>query len=192
MKTVSLEQTDEDIARQVQVGDVQAFGVLVTRYQDKIIRYGHKFLSGYADIEDVAQEVFIKAYENIKSFDPDRKFSSWIYRIAHNEFINTIKKIGREPLPFFDPDTLFPHPLSHDFTDRGILSREAREILSACLEKISAKYREVLVLFYIEELSYQEIADVLHVPLATVGVRLKRARDLLKNYCQKNGYDPKL
>ncbi|MDP1709513.1 MAG: RNA polymerase sigma factor, partial [Candidatus Komeilibacteria bacterium] len=150
------------------------------------------FLSGYADIEDVVQEVFIKGYENIKSFNTDRKFSSWLYRIAHNEFINRIKKIGREPLPFFDPDTLFPHPLSQDLSDRGILSREARELLDACLEKLSAKYREVLVLFYIEELSYQEIAEVLHIPLATVGVRLKRARGLLKTFCQQHGYNPKI
>lgn len=180
MKTAASETTDEIIARQVQAGEVAAFGELVRRYQDKMIRYGHRFLRGYADIEDAVQEVFIKAYQNINSFDAAKKFSSWLYRIAHNEFINMIKKKGREPLPFFDPDTLFPHPLSHEHADDGIKRSEAAAQVGGGLDKLSPKYREILVLYYLEELSYQEIADVLHIPITTVGVRLARGRVALK------------
>lgn len=180
MKTAVSETTDEVIARAVAAGDVEAFGELVRRYQEKLIRYGHKFLRGYADIEDAVQEVFIKTYQNINSFDANKKFSSWIYRIAHNEFINLIKKKGREPLPFFDPDTLFPHPKSLENADDGIKRSEAKAQVESGLEKLSPKYREILVLYYLEELSYQEIADILRVPMATVGVRLKRGRAALK------------
>src|ERR1039457_56959 len=101
------EQTDEQIAIAVQKGDAQAFGALVERFEPKLLRYARKFLFDYEDGKDMVQEVFIKAYSNIQSFDADRSFSSWIYRIAHNEFINAIRKKGREPISFFDPDTLF-------------------------------------------------------------------------------------
>lgn len=180
MTPAARETTDEIIARQVQAGEAEAFGELVGRYQEKMIRYGRKFLRGYADIEDAVQEVFIKAYQNINSFDASKKFSSWIYRIAHNEFINMIKKKGREPLPFFDPDTLWPHPLSHDLTDDGIKRSETKAAVESGLDKLAPKYREILVLYYLQELSYQEIADVLRIPIATVGVRLKRGREALK------------
>lgn len=104
------QQTDEQIAKAVQKGDSEAFGALVERYEPKLLRYAKKFLFNYEDGKDTVQEVFIKAYANIQSFDSSRSFSSWVYRIAHNEFINAIRKKGREPISFFDPDTLFPHP----------------------------------------------------------------------------------
>src|SRR4029077_11683393 len=101
-----LENTDEELALLTQQGNMHAFGGLVERYEAKLLRYSKKFVFDYEDGKDMVQEVFIKAYANIQSFDPKRNFSSWVYRIAHNEFINAIKKKGREPLSFFDPDTL--------------------------------------------------------------------------------------
>ena len=95
---MTLEDTDEYIAGQVQTGNVQSFGTLVERYEEKLRRYARRFLFGYTDAEDLVQDVFVKSYTNIQSFDTSRSFSSWIYRIAHNEFINAIKKKGKEPL----------------------------------------------------------------------------------------------
>ncbi len=114
------EKTDEEIAVLVQRGDTEPFGELVTRYEQKMLRYARKFLLGKEDAEDRVQNVFLKAYENIRSFDATRRFSPWLYRIAHNEFINAIKKKGKEPLPFFDPDILFPHPISSETADRDV------------------------------------------------------------------------
>ncbi|MHA1211225.1 MAG: RNA polymerase sigma factor, partial [Candidatus Heimdallarchaeota archaeon] len=102
------QQTDEEIARLVQSGNIDIFGEIVNRYEEKIKRYGRKFLSGIQDIEDIVQDVFLKTYENIQSFDTKRKFSSWIYRIAHNEFVNALKKHKKKPLPLFELDILFP------------------------------------------------------------------------------------
>ena len=87
-----MNKTDEEIARRAQEGDIESFGLLVGRYEAKITRYAGKFLLNNEDAKDLAQEVFIKAYVNIQSFDANRKFSSWLYRIAHNEFINAIRK----------------------------------------------------------------------------------------------------
>ena len=175
-----VELTDEQIAAQAQAGDTESFGLLVERYEAKMSRYARKFLFNHHDIEDLAQEVFIKAFVNIQSFDAGRKFSSWLYRIAHNEFINAIKKKKNEPLPFFDADTLFPHPLSKANPGQDLEQKNLKEILNACLSKIDTKYREPLVLFYFEELSYQEIAEILHIPVSTVGVRLGRGKTILQ------------
>ncbi|MEK7545474.1 MAG: RNA polymerase sigma factor [Patescibacteria group bacterium] len=175
-------KTDEQIASEVQAGDAASFGLLMERYGPKMSRYAKRFLFGYEDAEDQVQEVFLKAYANIQSFDPDRKFSSWLYRIAHNEFINAIKKKGREPLSFLDPDLLFPHPVAKERTDADANAREMRELLDCCLEKLDPKYREPLVLFYYEEMDYREIAEVLRIPVATVGVRLNRGRSAMKKH----------
>jgi RNA polymerase sigma-70 factor (ECF subfamily) len=173
-------QTDEEIAVLVQKGDIQVFGLLVERYEQKMLRYARKFLFGYHDSEDVVQDVFLKAYTNIQGFDPSRKFSPWLYRIAHNEFINSIKKRGREPLPFFDPDTIFPHPVAADDPVKDLNRAETAELLNKCLDKLDPKYRETLVLFYFEDLDYEAIAQVLQIPKSTVGVRLSRGKAILK------------
>jgi len=174
------QQTDEKITRLVQSGNIELFGILVERYEKKMLRYGKKFLRSFEDIEDIVQEVFIKAYENIKSFDSKRKFSSWLYRIAHNEFINTIKKKSNNPLYLFDPDILFPHPVSKENSDKEINREELNKIINKYLDKLNLKYREPIILYYFEELSYKEIADILHIPIGTVAIRLKRGKEIMK------------
>ncbi len=174
------EISDENIAERVQQGDRESFGLLVDRYEAKMLRYGRKFLQ--RDIEDLVQDIFIKAYTNIKSFRTDMKFSPWLYRIAHNEFVNALKKQSRLPLAFFDFDTMFPHIYAPETADQEAQDREIRGLLDTTLDKLDSKYREPLVLYYLEEMNYQEIAEVLHIPVSTVGVRLNRAKALLKNH----------
>jgi RNA polymerase sigma-70 factor (ECF subfamily) len=179
--------TDEQIARLVQTGDIEAFGLLVERYGEKLKRYGFRFLSGdLPAIEDAVQECFLKSYQNIFSFDLSKKFSSWIYRIAHNEFVNLLRK--KKTLCFFSTDIFFPHPLSSETAEKGVNFRESRDLIENCLSRLDPKYSEVLLLYYLEELSYQEIADILRIPLATVGVRLKRGREAAKCICEDLGY----
>lgn len=174
------EQSDESIAFHVQKGATEQFGTLIERYEQRLMRYAKKFLLGTEDAEDLVQETFIKAFTNIRGFDVKRKFSSWVYRIAHNEFINALKKKHRAPLFFFDPDVLFPHPVSKENPDHDINKKEVAATIEQGLERLKPHYREILVLYYIEELSYQEIADILRIPVSTVGVRLRRGRDALK------------
>lgn len=174
------EQTDEEISRKVQQGDTQAFGELVLRYEDKLQRYAKRFLFDREDGQDLVQDVFLKAYTNLQSFDPSQRFSPWIYRIAHNEFINVIKKKGRQPLSFFDPDTLFPHPTAKERPDTDIQQDELREMLERCLDRLDDKYREPLVLFYYEDQDYQAMAEILRIPVSTVGVRLSRGKAALQ------------
>lgn len=181
------ERTDEEIARAVQEGSVYDFKELVKRYEEKMTRYARKFLFGAEDIQDLVQDVFVKSYINIQSFDTEKKFSSWMYRIAHNEFINALKKKGREKVFSFDFDVLFPHLVARETADEATNQKDMRETLNRSLDSIEVKYREPLVLYYFEELDYKEIAEILRVPVSTVGVRLKRGRALLKNIVRKTG-----
>ena len=177
-------ESDESLAIKIQAGQQQFFSEILERYEAKITRYIRRFLSDQKDAEDTAQEVFIKTYRNIRSFDPERKFSSWIYRIAHNEAINFLKKKKLETLPLFDTDILFPH-LARLQQKSETDAREIKELMDISLSRLDLKYREPLVLYYIEGFDYQEIADILHIPGATVGVRLNRGRKLLKEHYNK-------
>lgn len=174
--------TDEYIADLVRAGDADAFGLLIERYEAKLKRYARKFLNSQEDIGDLVQDVFIKSYTNIQSFDSKQRFSPWIYRIAHNTFVNELKRKDRRSFILFDADTIFPHLPAKETADGELLDAELRAELDMFLNKIPAKYREVLVLHYFEELSYQEIGEVLQIPVTTVGVRLSRGRTKLR-YC---------
>lgn len=177
--------SDEKLAELVANGDTEKFGVLMERYQAKLFRYGRKFLSNEDNIEDVVQDVFIKTYQNIKSFDSSQRFSPWIYRIAHNTYINAIKKNSLNPLYLFDFDTLVSHTVVEDPIVREREQKEMKEIVDKGLSQIEPKYREILILYYIEDLSYKEIADILRIPIGTVGVRIMRAKEILKDAYKK-------
>ena len=179
---------DEEIARLVQIGKADSFNILIGRYEDKIRRYSRKFLSDNVDIDDVLQNIFLKAYENIQSFDTKRKFSSWLYRIAHNELVNTLKKKRRNPLSFFDLDIIFPQYFYDNSLNQQIDRKDMQEIINKCLDKLGTKYREPIILYYFENLSYQEIAEIMQIPVSTVGIRIKRAKDAIKLICKKIGY----
>ena len=184
MKEVSFENmddyTDEKIASFVQSGQEDFFGILMDRYKSKMLRYARKFFFDSTSSEDLVQDVFVNAYMNINGFDISKKFSPWLYRIAHNYFINEIKKRNRNPLIFIDLDALLPHISHEEGLDKKAIESELKEELELCLDKIDLKYREVLILYFFEGLSYKEIALVLHIPVNVVGVRINRGKKMIK------------
>lgn len=185
MNKPPLQLSDEQLAKLVQGGDKEKFGILMERYSEKLTRYGKKFLSSTDNIEDVVQDVFIKTYQNIQSFDTEQKFSPWIYRIAHNAYVNALKKNSTGPLYLFDFDTLISHTVTEDPIAKEREQKEIKVLVEKGLSEIEPKYREILVLYYIEEMSYKEISDILHIPVGTVGVRIMRAKELLKSAYKK-------
>ncbi len=100
-------------------------------------------------------------------------------------FINEIKKKGKEPVPFFDPDTLFPHPIEPKKADDDLKNEELQKMMTDCLSELNPKYREIMVLFYAEEFTYEQISEILRIPTSTVGVRLSRAKKALKESYDK-------
>lgn len=180
MNESSSEMTDEALVALVQAGDVNQFGVLVGRYEDKLMRYGRKFLSRHEDIQDIVQDVFMSAFQNIQNFDTAQRFSPWIYRIAHNAFVNRLKKNSYNPLILIDFDTMISHPAYEDPAPLEREQKEMRVMIDKGLDALQPKYREVLILHYLEDMSYKEISDILQIPSGTVGIRLKRAKDALR------------
>lgn len=176
-----MEQTDENIARAVQKGDREAFGILVLRYEPKLARYARKFLFRGDDVADLVQDVFMKAYTNIQGFNLSLRFSPWIYRIAHNIFVNAIRDNTKDRANFslFDVDVLFPHPVADEKADDHVKREEMKRSLNTSLGTLDAKHREPLVLYYFEDLSYETISQILHVPISTVAARIKRGVAML-------------
>ncbi len=177
--------TDEELVARVQQGDQETFGVLMQRYEHKLLRYGRKFLARHEDIQDIVQDVFIRTYQNIQSFDTAQKFSPWVYRIAHNAFVNALKKNTYNPLLLVDFDTLVSHTVYEDPAPLEREQREMRAMIDKGLEHLAPKYREVLILHYLEGMQYKEIADILQIPIGTVGIRIKRAKEALKQTYEK-------
>lgn len=178
-------EPDESVVSRVQAGDSEAYGEIVRRYQAKLLRYASKFLSDQERAKEIVQDIFIRAYQNIQSFDTSRRFSPWIYRVAHNEFVNALKAYSRRPLFYFDMDEVFPHLAAPEKTDSVALERDLRETIDTHLAQLDPKYREPLILYYLEEMEYKEIAEVLHIPISTVGVRILRGKAMLQKLAQK-------
>lgn len=165
---------------------IDSYSFLVERYEDKLLRYIKRFVYDQDDARDVLQDVFIKTYQNLKSFDHDYKFNSWIYRIAHNECVNYLKKNKKEGISFVDLDTVMPILFAKESSDDLAISKENKAVIEKALDQLDIKYREVIVLNFFEDLSYEEISEVLRIPTSTVGVRIRRAKEKLKLYLDKN------
>lgn len=176
-----LDRNDEELSVLVQSGKVDFFGILFNRYETKIKRYAKKFIYEQEEINDAVQQIFTKAFVNIKSFNPQRKFSSWLYRIAHNEFVNLLKKKKHSFLPLFDLDIFLPKSFINNKIEEDIDKKNIQKEVEETLAKIDEKYREPLYLYYIEELDYKEISEIMKIPISTVGVRIGRAKKIMKN-----------
>jgi RNA polymerase sigma-70 factor (ECF subfamily) len=177
------ERTEEQIVALVQNGDARPFQELIARYQPKLTRYAKRFLFDPDEAKDLLQIVFIKAYVNIKSFDVERRFSPWLYRVAHNEFVNALKKKLKDrdivtSLAYVD--IRFTHPVAKEDADGDSLRNESKKILKRSLDQLHPKYREPLILYYFDDLDYKGIASMLHIPISTVGVRLQRGKAQLR------------
>ncbi len=155
------------------------FACLVERYEPKLMRYIRRIsASTQEDAEDLLQEIFVKVYRNLNDFDPDLKFSSWIYRIAHNQVISQWRKSKSRPqVVKFEADEDFlkfiaaEGDLARD-TERKFAAEDVRKML----ENLDDKYKEVLVLKFLEGKDYQEISDILEKPLGTVSTLINRAK----------------
>lgn len=156
------------------------FLCLSKRYEDKLLRYIIR-ISKFSreDAEDVLQEVFIKTYFNLNGFDKELQFSSWIYRIAHNEAVSAIRKKVVRPSIALEVEDLVKFGDSFDMT-KDMDNILDRKMIDEALSKLDEKYREVLVLRFLDEKDYTEIADILKKPVSTVGNLLLRGKKLFK------------
>jgi len=172
--------TDEELVAAIRSKDKELYVHIVERYQDKLMRYVRYLINDEDKAADVVQETFIKAFINLNGFDTKKKFSSWLYRIAHNEAMNTVKKYHKE-VPI-DPD--FDAPATDDI-EGEFDKKEIVQKAHNCLNQMPIMYSEPLALYYLDEKSYEEISDILRIPIGTVGTRINRAKIIMKKICQK-------
>jgi RNA polymerase sigma-70 factor (ECF subfamily) len=183
-------KTDEELAT-LSLGDKDSFALLIDRYEPKLRRYAGRLGVGrLGEIDDLLQNTFLKAYENLADFDTRLKFSSWIYRIAHNEAISLFRRLRARPeghLKSMTDEELSGIASDFDLV-RDAEGQRSRESLRGCLDILDEKYREVLVLKYFEDKSYDEISDILKISPGTVATRLNRAKEKVKKEMEKINY----
>lgn len=172
--------------KQVKKGDQNAFAEIVELFKDKVFQLCYRMVGNAHDAEDIAQEAFIRAYVNINSYDTNRKFSTWLYRIATNLSIDRLRK--RKPDYFLDAEiegteglTMYSQIPSDELQpDEMVESLEFQEWIQQEINGLPVMYRSVIVLKYIEELSLKEIGDILDLPIGTVKTRIHRGREALR------------
>lgn len=172
--------------KEVLKGDQEAFGEIVELFKDKVFQICYRMLGNRHEAEDIAQEAFVRAYVNIHSFNLNKKFSTWLYRIATNLCIDRIRK--KKPDSFLDEEVAGTDGLNlysqiaaeGKSPDSEVETMELQEIVQREILKLPDKYRIVIVLRYMDDLSLKEISEVLDMPLGTVKTRIHRAREALR------------
>lgn len=162
--------------------DKEQFAILIERYTARLTRYLTRLgVRTPEDREDVLQEAFIKAYRNLNGFDTDLSFSSWMYRITHNEAMSFFRRrnVRVEGNLIDDSETALQHIKSELDTSRETEERINATHVSRALARIDAKYRDVVVLRFFEERDYADISDILEIPMGSVATLLHRAKKAL-------------
>ncbi|HEY4480334.1 MAG TPA: RNA polymerase sigma factor [Candidatus Paceibacterota bacterium] len=170
--------SDEDIIQKVRSSDRDLYVVIIKRFEGKLLRYAVNLIKDKDKAVDIVQESFIKAFINLRGFDIKKKFSSWIYRIVHNETINVLKRYRKEIPLLEDVDFKSSENLEEDFDKKAMVER-----VEKCFDKMPILYAEPLFLYYIEDKSYEDISDILRIPMGTVATRISRAKILMKKIC---------
>ncbi len=177
------EQTDEQLVA-LSLKDKEAFGLLINRYDAPLSRYIRRLgAHDDEDILDILQETFIKVYRNLNEFDTSLKFSSWIYRIAHNEAISWFRKKHVRPEGHLVHDSEAVIELSHSEewgSEYHFDTSLSADVLNTAIEQLSDKYREVVILRFFEHKEYDEISDILKIPIGSVGTLVHRAKKEIK------------
>ncbi|MFD2043369.1 RNA polymerase sigma factor SigW [Ornithinibacillus salinisoli] len=176
----------KDKIKQVKKGDQAAYEDVVLFFQDKIFQHCYRMLGNKHEAEDIAQEAFIRAYVNIHSYDENRKFSTWLYRIATNLTIDRIRK--RKPDYYLDAEVKGTDGLdmysqlatNERLPEEEVQGMELQNYIQNEMLNLPPKYRSIIMLRYLEEFSLQEISDILDIPLGTVKTRIHRGREALR------------
>ena len=174
LRTNLAEKTEQEIITLVLAGQKEQYKELVKRHQDKIYRYVTYLISNAELAKDATQAAFIKAYINLNGYDQQQKFSSWLYRIAHNEAISLVRK--EKNLVGADLSNL-PERADGDLghLEKLIASEEKAELFRV-LQRLPRGQKQALLLYYMEEKSYEEIAEIMRTNKNNVGSEISRAK----------------
>ena len=177
-------EIDQQLVERAQRGDKHAFELLVIKYQRKLARLLSRFIRDASEVEDVAQEAFIKAYRALPNFRGDSAFYTWLYRIGINTAKNYLVAMGRRAptstsMDAEEAEDLGESELLQDLNtpENQMMSRQVAETVNQTLEKLPEELRMAITLREMEGLSYEEIASIMSCPIGTVRSRIFRARE---------------
>lgn len=186
--------SDEDLIERFQQGDIYAFELIVKRYKEQLLNFVYRFVGNQEQAEDILQETFLRVYRNRHAYKRVAKFSTWIYTIAGNLARTELRKRKRRKL--FSISDIGIDDRDYEVSDEDF-NPEAHvdtilhdEFIQREINKLSPKFREVIILRDIQEFSYEEISQILRVPIGTVKSRVNRARlrlqERLKKYLDRD------
>lgn len=176
-------------------GDEQSLEILIRHYLQPIYSFVYRYVGNVADVEDITQEVFVKMWRNLKKFDQQKSFKTWLFSIAKNAALDFLKKKQAMSFSIFENEkgenTLFetlsdPAPLPDELFAR----RDLAKLVSAAMDKLSPPYRMVLFLRYNDHFNFWEIAESLGESINTVKSRHRRALIILKSILEETGSSP--
>ncbi len=181
-----MDNLDTRLVKLALKGDQRAFAEIVDLYKDKIFHLGYRMLSNRHEAEDVVQETFLRVYKSLDRYDPKQKFSTWIYRIATNLCIDRLRK--RKPsfsldAELNDQDSADGYALipgDERTPESEYLLTETQQLIHQAIDSLPDKYKTVMILRYLQELSLQEISDVMDMPVTTIKTRVHRGREFLR------------
>ncbi len=172
-------KTDHELVAKIRAGDQRALVELIDRYKARIYHTTLRILGNREDAEEAAQDTFVRAYRGLENFREDATFSTWIYRVCVNACLNKLESRKRFQTQDIDETPIAELPFTEspeaEFADEDLQSR-----VFAAMEELPMKYRTVLVLYHIQHLAYQEIAEVMQMPMGSIKTHLFRARALLR------------
>ena len=198
MKALSvkrLEQLpDEDVMEHFQAGDEQAFNILIQRYKDRLHNFLYRYTHNHLDCEDLVQETFLRVYRSKDSYERIAKFSTWMYTIALNLAKSLYKKKKRMTTITIhkDPDKPEDRPMNlednNPLQDDTLHEKLCVEELEKALMELSEEFREVVILRDIQQLTYEEIAEITGIPMGTVKSRINRGRAQIQELIEQFVY----
>lgn len=179
-------EVDQRLVERAQSGDKQAFGLLVSKYQRKLARLLSRFIRDAAEVEDVTQEAFIKAYRALPTFRGDSAFYTWLYRIGINTAKNYLVAMGRRTPTATDIDAEEAEGFQDgeqlrdlNTPENELISRQVADNVNQTLADLPEELRTAITLREIEGLSYEDIANIMNCPIGTVRSRIFRAREAI-------------
>lgn len=176
---------DETYVADALSGDQRAYQKLTEKYRRPLQYHVARMVKESEQVEDLVQEALVKAFNNLESYNSSYAFSTWLYRITTNHTIDYLRKKKLQttsidkPIKTRDGELSFELPDDNAATDRSIIRKQRKKIINVAIENLPEKYRQVIEMRHIEELSYQEISDQLDLPLGTVKAHIFRAREML-------------
>ena len=190
--------TDAELVAHARAGSQEAFRELVVRFERPVYSLVVRMVQDAATAEDLAQEVFLKAFRRLDTYDPERKLSSWLFKIAHNTTIDFLRRHAPETVPLEaekeDDRGSLSAVLSDESSESPAVAAERRDMgraLERAIARLRPEYREAVVLFYLEGASYQDICEATGLPLGTVKTNLHRARKELAQEMAALGWGPR-